>query len=85
MKTLIADDRHRVQIPAAKPGQVCAYEGHGGVVTLTPVRKADPEVRFPRGSLAYLCTPERDAEVTAIAKATVVGVPKDLRRAAGDK
>ncbi len=75
--TITADKAKRVRIPDAKPGQVFAFTNNGdGSFTLTPV---EPTVKepFPKGSLAYLCTPERDAEITEIAKAFVVGVPKD--------
>ena len=75
--TITADKAKRVRIPDAKPGQVFAYISNGdGSITLTPVEAAVKEP-FPEGSLAYLCTSERDAENTEIAKAFVVGVPKD--------
>jgi hypothetical protein len=77
MKTAVVDERHRIRIPDLKPGQVLAYQDNGdGSVTLTPV-KPDTQEPFPEGSLAYLCTTERDAEMTAIAKASIIGVPKD--------
>ena len=51
MVTLKADDRRRVQIPTAEPGQVFAFESQAdGSVTLTPV-KAERKEPFPRGSL----------------------------------
>jgi hypothetical protein len=38
MKTLTVDDRHRVTIPEAEPGQVFAYEpGTDGTIKLVPV------------------------------------------------
>jgi hypothetical protein len=38
MKTLTVDDRHRVTIPEAEPGQVFAYEpGADGTIKLVPV------------------------------------------------
>ena len=77
MVTVKADDRRRVQLPGIKAGQVFAIEDMGdGRFTLTKV-KADVKEAFPRGSLKYLCTPERDAEMTEIAKAFIIGVPKD--------
>jgi hypothetical protein len=45
MKTIKVDDKQRVRLPDAKPGQVFVYENHGnGVLTLMPVktRKAAP-------------------------------------------
>jgi hypothetical protein len=42
MTTVKADDRRRVQIPGIKAGQVFALEDHGGTVTLTPLKKAEP-------------------------------------------
>jgi len=44
MVTLKADDRGRVQIPDAKPGQVFAYELSGNVITLTPVKPVEEDV-----------------------------------------
>ena len=44
MVTLKADDRRRVQIPDAKPGQVFAYELSGNVVKLTPVKPVEEDV-----------------------------------------
>ncbi len=77
MHTLTIDDKRRIRLPAGKPGDVLAYQENGdGSVTLTPV-KADTKEPFPEGSLAYLCTPERDAEMAEIAKAFIIGVPKD--------
>lgn len=38
MKTLTVDDRQRVRLPQAKPGQVFAYEpGSDGTIRLVPV------------------------------------------------
>ena len=73
MTTVTADDRKRVRIPSAKPGQVFAYElGDDGLVTLTPV-KADRKERFPRGSLRKFFTPEKNAEEAAIFAGCVKG------------
>jgi hypothetical protein len=75
MVTLKADDRRRVQIPDAKPGQVFAYEHQAdGAVVLTPV-KAERKERFPEGSLKrYAGEPDEEFE-RFIAK-TVIGIPK---------
>jgi hypothetical protein len=51
MVTLKADNRRRVQLPDAKPGQVFAYTPNGdGTATLTLVR-AEAKEPFPKGSL----------------------------------
>ena len=63
MTTVTVDDRKRVRLPSAKPGQVFALEtGDAGSVTLTPV-KADHKPKYPPGSLAKCFTPERDKEL----------------------
>jgi hypothetical protein len=55
MTTVTVDDRKRVRLPDAKPGQVLAIQDNGdGSVTLRPVNKADAKERFPRGSLRKL-------------------------------
>jgi len=80
MKTAIVDDKHRIRIPSFKPGQVLAYQDNGnGTVTLTPV-KPDIKEPFPRGSLKHLCTAGRNKELEQIAKATIIGVPKDYAK-----
>ena len=72
------DNKRRIRIPDLKPGEVLAYQNNGNdSFTLTKV-KAVAKEPFPEGSLAYLCTPERDAELTAIAKGCVVGIPKNF-------
>ena len=77
MVTVKADNRRRVQLPDVKPGQIFALQDNGdGSLTLTKV-KAERQEAFPPGSLAYLCTPERDAEMSEIARAFVIGVQKD--------
>lgn len=59
MVTLKADDRRRVQIPDAKPGQIFAYELSGNVVKLTPVKPVEEDVpvvkmvRRPDGSYRF--------------------------------
>ena len=77
MTTVKADDRRRVQIPGIKAGQVFALEDQGNGVRILTELKKDVREAFPKGSLKYLCTPERDAEMTEIAKAFIVGIPKD--------
>ena len=42
MKTVIVDNKLRVRIPRFKPGEVYAYEISGEVVTLTPLKPAEP-------------------------------------------
>lgn len=52
MVTLKADDKRRVALPDAKPGQVFAYELSGNVVKLTPVKPVEedvPVVKFVKG------------------------------------
>jgi len=67
--TITADQAKQVIIPDSKPGQVFAYISNGdGTITLTPIEAAVKEP-FPERSLAYLCTSERDAEITEITKA----------------
>ena len=42
MKTATVDEKHRIQIPELKPGQVVAYDqGKDGTITLTEVKQAD--------------------------------------------
>ena len=77
MVTLKADNRRRVQLPKAKPGQVFIYEDIGdGSVKLTLV-KAEAKEPFPEGSLAKYWTKEYNAQMSEIAKATIIGVPKE--------
>jgi hypothetical protein len=42
----MTDKQQRVRLPDAKPGQVFAYETDptGTIITLHPVKKAEPEV-----------------------------------------
>ena len=71
MSTVTADDRKRVRIPDAKPGQVFAYENNAdGSVTLTPI-KLGAKLRFPRGSLKKYVTPENNREMLRILKGCV--------------
>ena len=74
MTTVTADDRKRVRIPDAKPGQVFAYEStEDGSVTLTPVKPQQRKERFPRGSLLKYITPERNRELEQIFKGCAKG------------
>jgi hypothetical protein len=73
------DSKKRLVIPQAKPGQYLSITDNGdGSTTLTPV-KPDTKEPFPPGSLLKYMTKERDADMTAIAKATIIGVPKGCR------
>ena len=66
MTTITVDERKRVRLPDAKPGQVFAYANNGdGSLTLTPVR-AEGKERFPHGSLLKYFTPEKDKEEAQI-------------------
>ena len=55
MTTVTADERKRVRIPDAQPGQVftCVNNGNGSY-TLTPIQPETKE-RFPRGSGFVQC------------------------------
>ena len=71
MTTVTADERKRVRIPDARPGQVFTYVNNGnGSYTLTPIQPETTE-RFPRGSLLKYFTPEKDKEETQILAACV--------------
>ena len=73
MKIVHADDRKRVPIPDAKPGQAFAYQENGkGTITLTPV-KTDAKEPFPKGSLRKYFTAEKDAEELALLRGCVQG------------
>ncbi|HWF19589.1 MAG TPA: hypothetical protein VG754_09980 [Verrucomicrobiae bacterium] len=54
MVTLKADDRSRIKIPGAKPGQVFAFEDQGNGVRILTEVKAEPKEPFPPGSLRKL-------------------------------
>ncbi|HZV35077.1 MAG TPA: hypothetical protein VFB72_10940 [Verrucomicrobiae bacterium] len=45
METVKVDDKKRVRLPDAKPGQVLAYEVSGETFTLTLVKKVEPNGR----------------------------------------
>jgi hypothetical protein len=48
MKTATVDEKHRIQIPELKPGQVVAYDhGKDGTITLTQVKKAERFKNLP--------------------------------------
>ena len=79
MNTITVDDRKRVRIPEAKPGQVFDLAANSdGSYLLIPV-KAEHKPRFPRGSLRKYFTGElgrkRDREETAIASGCLQGPP----------
>jgi hypothetical protein len=44
METVKADNYKRVRLPDAKPGQVFAYDSQNGIITLTQVKKPEPEI-----------------------------------------
>jgi hypothetical protein len=44
METVKVDNRKRVTLRFAKPGQVFAWEMSGEVIKLTPVKPVEPEV-----------------------------------------
>jgi hypothetical protein len=74
MKTLIADDRRRIQIPDAKPGQIFAFINNGDETrTLTEV-KAGAKEPFPPGSLLK-CVDEWNKEFAPVAIAIQAPAP----------
>lgn len=75
MQTLKADDRRRVMLPDAKPGQVYAYENASGTITLTPVKKEESKPKFPRGSLLKYFSAEKNAEELALQKGCSLRTP----------
>jgi hypothetical protein len=65
MKTVKADNRRRVQLPHAKPGQVFVLEQQGNCVTLTlveePAKVEPPTIRgklVTKGGLTYFELPK---------------------------
>jgi len=73
MTTVTVDDRKRVRIPSAKPGQVFAIENASdGAVTLTPV-KADRKVKYPPGSLTKYFTGKLGKERDELESALLEG------------
>ena len=76
MTTVKVDDRKRVRIPDAEPGQIFAYIDNGnGSFTLMPVQTEGTE-RFPRGSLLKHFTPEKGKEELAILPGCTVEPPE---------
>ena len=76
MTIITVDDRKRVRIPDAKPGQVFAYANNGdGSFTLTQVQ-AEAKERFPRGSLLKYFTPEKSKEELAILSGCTLQPPE---------
>ena len=75
MVTLKADNRRRVQLPDAKPGDVFEYKNSGqGSVTLTVV-KAVVQEPFPP-DYDFGLTPARNKELLELAKGSSLEVPK---------
>jgi hypothetical protein len=71
MHTVTVDERKRVRLPDAKPGQVLAYENlGGGSFSLTAI-KAERKEMFPRGSLVKYLTKKRDEEQLVLAKGCI--------------
>jgi hypothetical protein len=59
--TLIVDQKKRVRLPEAKPGQVFSLEPQGdGSLVLIPLKKPKRKEMFPPGSLLKYMTKERD-------------------------
>jgi len=73
MTTATVDDRKRVQLPDAKPGQVVSIEpGPNGGWTVCPIPPEASEP-FPPGSLLEYFTKERDELETILAKGCLQG------------
>ncbi|MCX6922666.1 MAG: hypothetical protein NT154_05540 [Verrucomicrobia bacterium] len=73
MHTVVADKWKRVRIPDAMPKQLFAYTNNGdGTRTLTEV-KAEPEEKFPPGSLLKYFTGEAGRERNELETAIVTG------------
>jgi hypothetical protein len=73
MQIATIDDKRRVRIPDAKPGQAVSIEpGPNGGWTFWPVRTEARE-KSPRGSLLKYMTRERDNQQEEIYKACVKG------------
>ena len=71
MTTLTVDDRKRVRLPSARPGQVFSFEPNAdGSITLVPV-KAQRSEMFPRGSLLKYFTPAKNKEELELLKGCV--------------
>jgi hypothetical protein len=73
MTTVTVDDRKRVRIPDAKPGQVFALENKAdGSVMLIPFKVPSKE-RFPRGSRKKFITPQNNREMLQLLKGCAQG------------
>ena len=78
MTTATVDDRKRVRLPDAKPGQVLTIEpGPNGGWFLAPVVKAETADPFPRGSLLKYVTSEYNREQLEVLKGCVLGPGPD--------
>jgi hypothetical protein len=76
MKTVTADDRKRVRIPDAKPGQVFEYANNeDGSITLEPIKPRRKE-RFPRGSLLKYFTAQKSKEELLILSGCTLQPPE---------
>ena len=76
MTTVVADDKKRVRIPSAKPGQVFALDtASDGALTLTPIKTEHKEA-FPPGSLKKYVTAENDRELLQILKGCTLEGPE---------
>ena len=73
MKTLTVDDKKRIRLPDAKPGQVFVYgRAENGLIQLLPIKR-EVEEAFPPGSLVKYLIAERDAEQRALLAGCVPG------------
>jgi hypothetical protein len=72
METVKVDNKKRVRLPNAEPGQVFALEESGQVVTLTPVKPVEKDVpvvkpvRRPDGTYFWPAKLTRKQIVAAI-------------------
>jgi len=74
MTTLKVDDRQRVRLPEAKPGQVLAYENPGDgryILTVVTVKTEEP---FPPGSLKKFVTAQSNREMLGLLKGCTLEV-----------
>jgi len=80
MTTLTVDDRKRVRLPSARPGQVFSFEPNtDGSITLVPM-KAQRREMFPRGSMLKYFTPTKNKEELELLKGCVTSQPKAFIR-----
>jgi hypothetical protein len=75
VKTLTADDYHRVRLPDVKARAKFAYQKNGNTITLTEVTVEAKEA-FPPGSLKKFITPERNKELLQLVKGCTLEVPE---------